>query len=584
MSLVSSPDKSAGGKFENDFEDASNKLQDYQECIGIEVQERNNLLAMLQQCQTHHEKKSKELKDLLKVRTNLTPSPLLPLVYLYSLTTPTQDYGNIYSHLQLVRQRLRDRVEQLDKASHTATSDPTSKQDITVAGDMEIDSDEDEPLPPPVLAPPTQPIVVTPTSFSPRPMPHFVPGGFQYPPPMASPLRQPLPLHSPPIAPPTPYHHPVPYSPSMPKLHTPPLTTPPLMPHPFHPLRDDRPLHYNSGRGPQDPVPPQSHMTPPPTNASSTFNHSSGPNATPPVFLRTTTDTPTHNAPPVLQPVKEEGPDNEGNHDDSKPLPLSLFRDYSDSESDDENDNSVHTAVKPHPSTNISPPTQKSPVTTPTVNNTTTSVSDQATPTTVNNHPPVNHTHPATPIHTLSEAVASLTADNCAGTSPHLNPENIKITPTLTNLLDQIFPKLSESLKKRRHDNSNDDPAHPDETPPPNLKSPRVEPTNELQKFEQDISELSKVDNRPPQNHTHHSEKGHTRPMDMGHAPYNYSRPLEPYAPPFRSYPTDHSRMFPSPGMAPPPRHRGPFMSRPHRGRPARFYQAPPPSMGRPHY
>ena len=455
---------------------------------------------------------------------------------------------------------------------------------------MEIDSDEDEPLPPPVLAPPTQAPIATPTSFSPRPMSHFAPRGFQYPPPMTSSIRQPLPLHTHPIAPPTPYH-PVPYSPSMPKLHTPPLTTPPLMPHPFHPLRDDRPLHCNSGMGrPQDPIPPQSHMTP--INAPPTFDHSSAPNATPPVFPKTTVDTQSrHNALPMPhpQPSKDEGPDNKGNHDNSKPLPLSLFRDYSDSESDDEND------IESRPPTSVYPPTQTSnppDVTTPTVYNTT-PISDQATSTTINNLPPVNHTHPTTSIsnHILSEAVTSLMTDNCVGNQlatphAHVNPENIKITPTLTNLLDQIFPKLSESLKKRRHDNINDDPAHPDETPPPNLKSPRVESTNDLQKFEEDIAKLSKVDNRPPQNHTHtyHSETGHANPIEMGHAPYDYPRPPGPYAPPFRNYPTGPPRMFPSPGMAPPPRHRAPFMSRPHRGRPPRFYQAPPPSMGHPHY
>ncbi len=77
MPLVSSPDKSAGGKFETDFEDASDKLQDYQESVGIEVQERNNLLTMLHQCKTHHEKKTRELKDLLKVRTNLNPYTII---------------------------------------------------------------------------------------------------------------------------------------------------------------------------------------------------------------------------------------------------------------------------------------------------------------------------------------------------------------------------------------------------------------------------------------------------------------------------------------------------------------------------
>lgn len=60
-------DKSSGGKFEADFEDASKKLMEYHECMGIEVDERKNLVSMLKQCNSYQAAKSKELKKLLEV-------------------------------------------------------------------------------------------------------------------------------------------------------------------------------------------------------------------------------------------------------------------------------------------------------------------------------------------------------------------------------------------------------------------------------------------------------------------------------------------------------------------------------------
>lgn len=60
-------DKSSGGKFEAEFEDASKKLFDYHECLGIEVEERKNLMSMLEQCKRYQEEKNKELKSLRKV-------------------------------------------------------------------------------------------------------------------------------------------------------------------------------------------------------------------------------------------------------------------------------------------------------------------------------------------------------------------------------------------------------------------------------------------------------------------------------------------------------------------------------------
>ena len=63
-------DKSSGGKFKSEFEDSSHKLQDFNECLGIEVNERKNLLEMLRQCRSYHTDKFVELQGLLKVRTH----------------------------------------------------------------------------------------------------------------------------------------------------------------------------------------------------------------------------------------------------------------------------------------------------------------------------------------------------------------------------------------------------------------------------------------------------------------------------------------------------------------------------------
>ena len=60
-------DKSAGGKFQSEFEDASMRLQDYCESIGIEVSERKGLVGMLEQCNNYHLAKTKELRGLLSV-------------------------------------------------------------------------------------------------------------------------------------------------------------------------------------------------------------------------------------------------------------------------------------------------------------------------------------------------------------------------------------------------------------------------------------------------------------------------------------------------------------------------------------
>ena len=64
-------DKSAGGKFSNEFEEASQKLQDYCECLGIEVNERINILEMLRECQDYLNLRLSDFQNTTKVGMDL---------------------------------------------------------------------------------------------------------------------------------------------------------------------------------------------------------------------------------------------------------------------------------------------------------------------------------------------------------------------------------------------------------------------------------------------------------------------------------------------------------------------------------
>ena len=61
-------DKSAGGRVSQEFEDASQKLQDYCECLGVEVNERINILDMLKECKKHCSWQLAEVERTLAVR------------------------------------------------------------------------------------------------------------------------------------------------------------------------------------------------------------------------------------------------------------------------------------------------------------------------------------------------------------------------------------------------------------------------------------------------------------------------------------------------------------------------------------
>lgn len=63
-------DKSAGGRVSSEFNEASQKLQDYCECLGIEVNERINILDMLKECKVFTAYRLTELQKTAAVSFN----------------------------------------------------------------------------------------------------------------------------------------------------------------------------------------------------------------------------------------------------------------------------------------------------------------------------------------------------------------------------------------------------------------------------------------------------------------------------------------------------------------------------------
>ncbi len=61
-------DKSAGGRVSQEFEEACQRLQDYCECLGIEVNERINIVDMLKECKVFTTYRLAELDRTVLVR------------------------------------------------------------------------------------------------------------------------------------------------------------------------------------------------------------------------------------------------------------------------------------------------------------------------------------------------------------------------------------------------------------------------------------------------------------------------------------------------------------------------------------
>ena len=67
--FTSHSDKSAGGRFLEEFEETSLRLQDFCTCLGVEVSERANVATMLKECKAYHATKLTELQALAQVCT-----------------------------------------------------------------------------------------------------------------------------------------------------------------------------------------------------------------------------------------------------------------------------------------------------------------------------------------------------------------------------------------------------------------------------------------------------------------------------------------------------------------------------------
>ena len=69
-----STDKSDGGRVSMEISDATTKLQDYCECLGVEVNERINILDMLRDTKAFSTHKLNEFKRTMQVSRRQGPS------------------------------------------------------------------------------------------------------------------------------------------------------------------------------------------------------------------------------------------------------------------------------------------------------------------------------------------------------------------------------------------------------------------------------------------------------------------------------------------------------------------------------
>ena len=147
-------------------------MQDYCECLGVEVNERINILDMLKECKIFTAYRQAELQRISTVRLHTSHvypylycalistctlictvplSPRVPLSVLCPYISPRaplsvlcqyfQDYKSLDKSVKDVMEKMDQRMKDLDRANSTSTSDPSARDDITDVGDMEIESD-----------------------------------------------------------------------------------------------------------------------------------------------------------------------------------------------------------------------------------------------------------------------------------------------------------------------------------------------------------------------------------------------------------------------------------------------------------
>ena len=462
----------------------------------------------------------------------------------------TQNFKELGTIVDQVKDKLQQRLKELERAQSTATSDPSAKEDITDVGDMEIESDnetlEDTSRAGKAAPPPQQGVMVHPLQQRAMMMPPVVqPGGFVQPmfqPQLFRPQLPPAMAATPPF-PPRPPPHSFPQYPN--SSHLP----PPHIPSPSSSIRGS----FNPNSNQNQPsagelrkantvsAPPVSYMqqnVPSPHGNTGPAPHNSCPH---------TTNTATVGDALKIQEEKVEDSEDLKSSLDERLKTLMAQKNFSKVILTDYPDSGSETDSKPYsPSTgellisNTGSPADDDSVPTPTMEAMTPedaspqlnmanpilqvlfkSPSDKRverkppTPppapvsTATEQKPPVlpnvdtgllqsilntvktvtpqgnNPPHAENPSPTTQSApppeVSRESAPNLTDPSPTKLlpkgaglPKDLKITPTLTTLLDEIFPQLSKSLQnERKRKLGGNEQGPPLESP--TTKAPRVD-------------------------------------------------------------------------------------------------------------
>ena len=388
---------------------------------------------------------------------------------------------------------------------------------------MEIDSDtegNDEPPPvnetPQILSTPTPSFL--PPNVTPSPLPHNVtpsplPSNVTPSPLPSNVAPSPLPPSLPPTNLPFPPFHPYQVPPNHPHPLAPPHTIPPVSAIPYSP---SMPKPYT----PIAPLPPPPHFpllsASPGQSLGSTPTSFSSPAPTP------------QSAPPTT--VTEDHTLNQ-----SKTVPDSFFHDYSDSESESDKHYSPSNVIPFSPEGNQATPTSRPD---PSEENVTLSSNnfqfygsgnygnDKADQSNSSVGPVVSVNSLSDTINSVTSLVSknSSTSDN-SNKKPYIQPEDIKITPSLTSMLGEIFPQLSKSLGEKRRRES---PLPPD--PAPN-KLPKI---NTSERGFEEIEPLNSFVNDYPRPESYHVPPNipHQRfpPPQSFHSPHPHFG-FRPHAP-----------------------------------------------------
>ena len=434
-----------------------------------------------------------------------------------------QNFKELGATVDQVKEKLQQRLKELERAQSTATSDPSAKEDITDVGDMEIESDNETPEDTSRAgkAPPSQQgVMVHPLQQRAMMVPPVVqPGGFVQPmfQPQLFPPQLPPAMAATPPFPPRPPPHSFPQYPNSSQLPPPHITSPSVRGTFNQNLNQNQPSPGELRKANTVSAPPVKYTQQPPAQDN-----------TGPALQNTTTHTTNTAAAGDALKTKEEkaedGEDLKSSLDErlktlmaQKNFSKVILTDYPDSGSETDSkpyspsagellisntgspadDDSIPTPTMeamtpedaspqlnmanpilqvlfksppdkrverkpptpPPPVSTAQPPSEQNPPVLPNVdtgllqsilNNVKTVTPQGENPPLVNNPSPAPQSAPP-------PTVSRESAPNQTDPSPTKLlpkgaglPKDLKITPTLTTLLDEIFPQLSKSLQNER--------------------------------------------------------------------------------------------------------------------------------------